>query len=56
MSHAKFGTFETAHRSSAAVWHDDALNHQPHFGEVAMALLPASLILAAATALLVALL
>lgn len=56
MSQAKFRTFETIRRPTAAVWSDDALSHHPHFGEIAMALLPASLILATATALLVALL
>jgi hypothetical protein len=36
-------------------WGEEGLDHPPHFAEVAMALLPASLILATATALLVAL-
>lgn len=42
-------------RATAAVWTDHAFDHHPRFAEVAMALLPASLILATATALLVAL-
>jgi hypothetical protein len=37
-------------------WSDDAYSAPTHFGDVARALLPAALILAAATALLVALL
>lgn len=54
MNHSQIRTLEDAGRATA-VWGEDVLNHQPRFGDVAMALLPASLILAAATALLVAL-
>ena len=56
MSQSRYRTNDRPYRATAVVWTDDALHHQPNFGEVAMALLPASLILATATALLVALL
>lgn len=55
MDHQHIKTMEDAGRATA-VWGDDVFQHQPKFGELAMALLPASLILATATALLVALL
>lgn len=55
MNHSQSRTYDRSARATTAVWSDDMLNHQPHFAEVAMALLPASLILAAATALLVVL-
>ena len=42
-------------RATAAVWTDQAFDHHSRFADVAMALLPASLILATATALLVVL-
>ena len=48
-THAKPATVTTAR------WGDQGLEHHPHFGEVAMALVPASLILATAAALLVVL-
>jgi hypothetical protein len=54
MSHLQIKSIEQAARNSG--WSSDVYNHQPNFSEVAMALLPASLILAAASALLVALL
>ena len=55
MSQSSFRTYDHTSRATVA-WSDDVLNHQPRFAELAMALLPASLILATATALLVALL
>jgi hypothetical protein len=55
MNHPQISTLEDAGRHTA-VWGDDAFVHQPRFGEVFAALVPASLILATATALLVALL
>jgi hypothetical protein len=54
MSHSQFRTIDRSARATTAYWGDDVMNHQPRFTEVAMALLPASLILATATALLVA--
>lgn len=47
----------SAKRATATTlrWGDQSMDHTPHFGEVAMALLPASLILATAAALLVVL-
>lgn len=56
MNNAPFRTYDKSARATTAYWGDDTLNHQPRFAEVAMALLPASLILATAAALLVALL
>ena len=56
MSQSSFRTYDHTSRATAVAWSDDVLNHQPRFAELAMALLPASLILATATALLVALL
>lgn len=55
MSHSQFRTYEKSSRATTAMWSDDLLDQQPRFADVAMALLPASLILATATALLVAL-
>jgi len=55
MQHLEVRTLEDAGRASA-VWSGEHIEHQPRFAEVAVALLPASLILATATALLVALL
>jgi hypothetical protein len=55
MSHAEIRSLEDAGRATA-VWSSDTFDTRPRVAEVAMALLPASLILAAATALLVALL
>jgi hypothetical protein len=54
MSHTRFSTNV---KTSAATtrWGEQVLDHHPHFAEVALALLPASLILATATALLVVL-
>lgn len=47
-------SFENAGRTTAA-WSAEAYDMSPRFGSVAVALLPASLILATATALLLAL-
>jgi len=55
MNQFQIRTLEDAGRSTA-VWESDSFDHQPRFAELAMALLPATLILVAATALLVALL
>lgn len=55
MTQAEIRAIEHAGRSTIA-WPQDAYDDSPHFGAVARALLPAALILAAATALLVALL
>ena len=55
MNYSQLKSYEKSARATTAVWGDDVLNHQPRFAEVAVALLPASLILATATALLVAL-
>lgn len=55
MSHAQIRSLEDAGRATG-VWSSDVYDTRPRFAEVAMALLPASLILAAAAALLVALL
>jgi len=56
MNQSQFRTHAGKSRVTAATWSDDLYDHPSRFGEVAMALLPASLILATATALLVALL
>jgi len=56
MNQSPLRTHAGTSRVTAATWNDDLLDHQPRFAEVAMALLPATLILATATALLVALL
>lgn len=56
MNQSPFTSHAGTSRVTAATWSDDLLNPRPRFAEVAMALLPASLILATATALLVALL
>ncbi len=53
MNHAHNRSFEKPVR--AAMWGEDMLDHQPKFAEVAVALVPASLILATAAALLVVL-
>ncbi|WP_160297838.1 hypothetical protein [Devosia chinhatensis] len=55
MNQYQIRNLEDAGRSTA-VWASDVFDHQPRFADVAMALLPATLILVAATALLVALL
>ncbi|MBN9335587.1 hypothetical protein [Devosia sp.] len=55
MKQAGIQTFKHAGRSTMT-WSDDAYSAPTHLGDVARALLPAALILAAATALLVALL
>ncbi|WP_297111422.1 hypothetical protein [uncultured Devosia sp.] len=55
MSQSHYSTHGNSRRARAAVWSDE-YHHPQRFAEVAMALLPASLILATATALLVALL
>jgi hypothetical protein len=55
MSHPQFRTNVKPATTTTARWGDQVLDHHPHFAEVALALLPASLILATATALLVAL-
>lgn len=55
MSQFQIRTLEDAGRSTS-VWASDGFDHQPRFAEVAMALLPAALILVTATALLVSLL
>ena len=52
MNYTQLRTFEKPAR--ATTWSDE-LNQHPHFAEVVMALIPASLILATATALLVVL-
>jgi hypothetical protein len=54
MSHLNIHTLEDAARATS-VW-SDTYEAPARFGDIAMALLPASLILATATALLVALL
>lgn len=55
MTQAEIRALEHASRSTA-VWSNEVYDSSPHFGEVIRALLPAALILATATALLVALL
>ena len=55
MTQAEIRALEHAGRSTA-VWNNEVYANSPHFGEVARALFPAALILATATALLVALL
>lgn len=55
MNHLDIRTLEDAARATA-VWNGDGYESTSRFGEIAMALLPASLILATATALLLALL
>lgn len=55
MSHSPSKMFAKSARVNTATWNDPFVDDQPHFGEVAMALLPASLILATAAALLVVL-
>lgn len=55
MNQFQIRALEDAGRTTAA-WVPDSFDHQPRFADIALALLPASLILAAATALLVALL
>lgn len=55
MNQFQIRTLDDAGRSTSA-WASDGFDHQPRFAEVAMALLPAALILVAATALLVSLL
>jgi hypothetical protein len=54
VSHFNVQSLENAGRTRS-VWNTEAYDTSPRFGDVAMALLPASLILAAATALLLAL-
>ena len=55
MRHSQLRTYAKPAQATTIRWGDESLDNPPHFAEVAMALLPASLILAAATALLVAL-
>jgi hypothetical protein len=55
MTQAEIRALEHAGRSSM-VWNGDVYDSAPHFGEVFRALLPATLILATAATLLVALL
>ena len=55
MRHSQLRTHAKQAQVTTARWGDEGLDNPPHFAEVAMALLPASLILATATALLVAL-
>ena len=55
MSHTNVRNLEDAGRDTA-VWGADVFDAPSRFSDVAMALLPASLILAAATALMLALL
>lgn len=55
MNNLDIRTIEDAGRASFA-WSEEFPTREPRFAEVGMALLPASLILATATALLVALL
>jgi hypothetical protein len=55
MSHVQIRTLEDAGRTTA-VWSSDTFEARPRFAEVTMALVPATLILATAAALLVALL
>ncbi|MBJ3783267.1 hypothetical protein [Devosia sediminis] len=54
MNYAQARTYEKRARATTATW-DGEYGHQPRFAELAVAMLPASLILAAATALLVVL-
>ena len=56
MNQSQYRTHNGRSRVIAATWSDDLYDQQSHFTNVALALLPASLILATATALLVALL
>ena len=56
MNHSQTRTYDKPARATTAVWGQDVLGYQPRFADVAVALLPASLILATATALLVVLL
>ena len=53
MTQAEIRALENAGRSTM-VWSTEAYGGSTHFGEIARALLPATLILAAAAALLVA--
>ena len=55
MRHSQLRTYVKPAQATTIRWGEERLDNPPHFAEVAMALLPASLILAAATALLVAL-
>ena len=55
MNHLNIRTLEDAGRATS-VWSTDVYESPSRFGDVAMALLPASLILATATALMLALL
>lgn len=55
MQHAEHRTYVKPAQATTIRWGEEGLDNPPHFAEVAMALLPASLILATATALLVAL-
>lgn len=55
MHQTQLRTYVKPAQAVTARWGDDVVNDQPHFAEVAMALLPATLILATATALLVVL-
>lgn len=55
MTQAEIRTLENAGRSTM-VWANDVYDQPAHFGDIARALLPAALILAASVTLLVALL
>jgi hypothetical protein len=55
MNQFQIRALEDAGRTTAA-WVPDSFDHQSRFADIALALLPATLILLAATALLVALL
>lgn len=55
MNHFDIRTLEDAGRTTS-VWNTDTYDSQSRFADVAIALLPASVILAAATALMLALL
>lgn len=55
MSHLQISTIENRSRAATS-WNGEVFDHQPRVADVAMSMVPASLILAAAAALLVALL
>lgn len=55
MKNAEIRALDHSH-GAGLTWSGDVYDNSPHFGEVARALLPAALILAAASALLLALL
>jgi hypothetical protein len=55
MHHAQVRTYAKPGRATSAVWGEHTFDQAPRFVEVLVALVPASLILATATALLVVL-